>query len=88
LFKQPILVECNLYYNFTIKKESYSTTLIVKFECLLNFIEIEHEFWTFNKFQNLNKIQQNQAKQRPHKSFHSYIKITQCLLNTSNLEIQ
>jgi iron uptake system EfeUOB component EfeO/EfeM len=51
-------------------------------ECLLNFIKIEHELWTFNKFHNLNKVQENRAKQRHHKSFHSYIKITQYSLNT------
>jgi hypothetical protein len=61
--------------------------LIVSFEWLLNLFTIEHEFWTFAKFDNLNGIEQNQDKRRPQK-FNSYIKITECSLNTLDLEIQ
>jgi hypothetical protein len=35
------------------------------------FIKIQYEFWIFNNFHELNKIQQNQAKVRPQKSSHS-----------------
>ena len=76
-------------YKFNLKQipnqpELHFENSSFNFQSLLNVIKNENEFWTFNKIQDLNKIQQNWAKERPHKSFHSYIKIIQCSFNTLN----
>jgi hypothetical protein len=40
------------------------------YKCLLSFIKLSMNFEHPTNFTIFNKIQQNGAKQRPHKSFH------------------